>query len=70
MIEIGVLFYSKDPDKDITKAIQTFAKRMETRPNVIYFPVHAYPKTFKPCDILAIKSAVLPENHFVLARED
>ena len=69
MIEIGVLYYATDVDKEITGAIRAFEKRMGKQPNVIYFPLHAFPQTFKPCAILVTKQAVLPEHHFVLARE-
>lgn len=65
MIEIGLMFYSKDIQKDIEAAIKRFQERMFYQPNTIYI------KDDQRAMIagMKVKSASLPKNHFVLARE-
>ena len=65
MIEIGLMFYFKDFEKEIIPAIKRFKERMFYNPNTIYINDDKRGMIAG----MKVKSSTLPKNHFVLAKE-
>lgn len=63
MIECGLLFYSKDIEKDFLKAIERYKERMGEEPKTIFFDSS---ETWQNCGKLKIEYGIITRHHFIL----
>ena len=67
MLEIGLMFYTKDLSKDIEAMIARYRERLSTEPVTIWYKGDSQPETLAG---LKTRFTLIPSNHYILAGED
>ena len=68
MIEIGLLFYTKNLEKDIPAMIDRTATRLRESPNILYTKKDALPEQLAGLRVVVVSD--LPENHYIIGAEE
>lgn len=67
MLEIGLMFYTKDLTKDIEKMIARYQQRLNVEPVTIWYKSATQPETLAG---LKTRFTPIPDNHYIIAGKD